>query len=71
MFRSLRASKVNTDHIFAVTIGPSEKQTLARWHLKTPEDVVSAISMLNNLEDAEDVEEVKGTEVTGGTEAQP
>lgn len=69
MFRSLRASKVNTDHIFAVTVGPSEKQTLARWHLKTPEDVISAISMLNNLVDAEDLEETEQSQVAGSAEA--
>ncbi|KAK5168644.1 threalose-6-phosphate phosphatase [Saxophila tyrrhenica] len=70
MFRSLRASKVNIDHVFACTIGPSEKQTLARWHLRAPEDVVSAIAMLNNLADTDDLDfEEDGPGRVNGTEA--
>ncbi|KAK3718025.1 threalose-6-phosphate phosphatase [Vermiconidia calcicola] len=52
MFRSLRASKLRDDHVFAVTVGASSKQTLARWHLVEPPDVVSAIAMLNGTADA-------------------
>ena len=47
MFRSLRASKLPPDHVFAVTVGASAKQTLARWHVVEPPDVISAIAMLN------------------------
>lgn len=47
MFRSLRSSTLPVDHVFAVTVGASAKQTLARWHLVEPPDVISAIAMLN------------------------
>ena len=57
MFRSLRASKVNTDHVFAVTVGSASKQTLATWHLAEAEDVVSAIAMLNKSADAGDIDD--------------
>lgn len=68
MFRSLRQSKVNIDHVFAVTVGPSEKETQARWHLQTPEDVVSAIAMLNNCADPDDFEEAGSSGVVGKSE---
>lgn len=47
MFKTLRSSNLNIDHVFAVTIGKPGKQTLARWHLAEPKDVISAIVMLN------------------------
>jgi trehalose 6-phosphate synthase/phosphatase len=47
MFRSLRASNLNEDHVFAVTIGAGAKQTLAKWHLAEPPDVIAAIAELN------------------------
>jgi trehalose 6-phosphate synthase/phosphatase len=52
MFRSLHSAKLNENHVFAVTIGPSNKQTLARWHLTQPEYVISAIAMLNKAAEA-------------------
>lgn len=67
MFRSLRQSKVNIDHVFAVTVGPSEKETQAGWHLQTPEDVVSAIAMLNNSADPNDFEEAGSGGVAGSS----
>jgi len=48
MFRSLRASKLPDDHVFAVTVGASSKQTLGSWHVPEPADVISAIESLNN-----------------------
>ena len=47
MFRSLRSSKLPTDHVFAVNVGVTAKKTAASWHLVEPSDVVSAIAMLN------------------------
>ncbi|KAH6865239.1 glycosyltransferase family 20-domain-containing protein [Alternaria rosae] len=55
MFRSLRQSKLPTDHVFSVTVGASSKQTLASWHLLEPSDVISVISLLNGSADAGNV----------------
>ncbi|KAF2134873.1 glycosyltransferase family 20 protein [Dothidotthia symphoricarpi CBS 119687] len=52
MFRSLRQSKLPTDHVFSVTVGASSKQTLASWHLVEPSDVISVVSLLNGSADA-------------------
>jgi trehalose 6-phosphate synthase/phosphatase len=51
MFRSLRASSLPDDHVFAVTVGASSKQTIASWHLLEPADVISALSLLNGNTD--------------------
>jgi trehalose 6-phosphate synthase/phosphatase len=55
MFRSLRQAKLNSDHVFSVTVGASSKQTLASWHLVEPADVISCISLLNGSADAGNV----------------
>lgn len=55
MFRSLRQSKLPEDHVFAVTVGASSKQTLASWHLLEPADVISCVSLLNGSADAGNV----------------
>ncbi|CAO2654165.1 Nn.00g108980.m01.CDS01 [Neocucurbitaria sp. VM-36] len=55
MFRSLRQSKLPTDHVFSVTVGASSKQTLASWHLVEPSDVISVLSLLNGSADAGNV----------------
>jgi trehalose 6-phosphate synthase/phosphatase len=55
MFRSLRQSKLPTDHVFSVTVGASSKQTLASWHLCEPTDVISCVSLLNGSTDAANV----------------
>ena len=47
MFRSLREAKLPKEHVFAVTIGPSSKQTQASYHLLEPKDVIDSIAMLN------------------------
>lgn len=52
MFRSLLASPLNPEHVFAVTVGASSKQTLAKWHLLEPSDVISALALLNGQSDA-------------------
>ena len=57
MFRSLRSSKLPKDHVFAVTVGASAKQTLASWHLVEPPDVITVIAMLNGFAEALSVEE--------------
>ena len=51
MFRSLRRGPLNPDQVFAVTVGDSDKDTLAKWHLEEPEDVIAAITMLNSTDD--------------------
>jgi hypothetical protein len=48
MFRSLRVSGLADEHVFSVTVGARSKQTLARWHLLEPADVISTISLLNS-----------------------
>ena len=59
MFRALRATHLPPDHVFAVTVGASSKQTLASWHLLEPSDVISTIAVLNgkaNVGDSGSVE---------------
>jgi trehalose 6-phosphate synthase/phosphatase len=54
MFRALNGLSVSTDgkaaiepeHTFTVTVGPSTKVTLARWHLLEPEDVIECVALL-------------------------
>lgn len=48
MFRALSKFHLPPDHVFAVTVGASSKQTDASWHLLDPADVISAIALLNN-----------------------
>lgn len=55
MFRALRSSGLPEDDVFTVTVGPSSKQTLARWHLLESTDVISAIALLNGQSDAGNV----------------
>ncbi|KAF2772607.1 hypothetical protein EJ03DRAFT_266456 [Teratosphaeria nubilosa] len=55
MFRSLNASSLPRDHVFAVTVGASSKQTLAQWHLLEPADVISTIALLNGSADGGNV----------------
>ena len=55
MFRSLRTSKLPDDHVFAVTVGDSGKQTLAGWYLVDPSKVISAIATLNGTVDANNI----------------
>ena len=56
MFRSLRVSNLKEDHVFAVTIGAGAKQTLAKWHLVEPPDVIAAIALLNSSGDSSRIE---------------
>jgi len=46
MFRALLTGGLNKDHVFACTVGPSSKRTLAAYHLDSPSDVVAALSTL-------------------------
>jgi hypothetical protein len=71
MFRALHASALPADHVFAVTVGPSSKMTLASWHLLEPWDVISTVGLLKDhsaygeagiAEWAEDCEGVSVTE---------
>ncbi|KAF2834824.1 glycosyltransferase family 20 protein [Patellaria atrata CBS 101060] len=52
MFRALANSGLPRDFVFSVTVGPSNKQTIATWHLLEPSDVISVISLLNGSTDA-------------------
>lgn len=47
MFRALNASTLPAEHVFTVTVGASNKMTLAHWHLLEPSDVISSIALLN------------------------
>ncbi|KAK5114507.1 hypothetical protein LTR62_002442 [Meristemomyces frigidus] len=55
MFRALNLSSLSPEHVFAVTVGASSKQTLAKWHLLEPADVISAIALLNGQSDGSNV----------------
>ncbi len=49
MFRALSSmsgNQVNGEHVFTVTVGSSNKITLAKWHLLEPEDVVEMAALL-------------------------
>lgn len=48
MFRALGKFDLPPDHVFAVTVGASSKQTAASWHLLEPADVIETVTMLNN-----------------------
>ena len=52
MFRALNSSRLPPEHVFAVTVGASSKQTIAKWHSLEPSDVVSAVALLNGQSDA-------------------
>ncbi|KAF2457515.1 glycosyltransferase family 20-domain-containing protein [Lineolata rhizophorae] len=62
MFRSLRASGLARENVFAVTVGASSKQTLASWHLLEPSDVISCLSLLNGSADSRNVGTVAALE---------
>jgi len=46
MFRALNGTTLPADHVFTVTVGASNKLTLAHWHLLEPKDVISSIALL-------------------------
>ena len=46
MFRTLKISKLPLDNVFAVTVGPSSKQTLASYHVPESADVIDAIEAI-------------------------
>jgi trehalose 6-phosphate synthase/phosphatase len=54
MFRILKASTLPEENVFAVTVGPSSKQTLAKWHVLDPADVLSIVGMVTNSLDDKD-----------------
>lgn len=37
---------LSANHVFSVTVGPSTKPTLARWHLLEPADVIECVALL-------------------------
>ncbi|KAI8581243.1 hypothetical protein K450DRAFT_233828 [Umbelopsis ramanniana AG] len=45
MFRALCASPVG-DSCYAITVGPSDKKTLANWHVENSEDIVQALGLM-------------------------
>ncbi len=40
------AAELEVDECFSVTVGASTKNTLARWHLLEPEDVIECVALL-------------------------
>lgn len=38
--------KIRPTGVFAITVGPSAKKTLAGWHVTTPEEVVDSVEHL-------------------------
>ncbi|OZJ02982.1 hypothetical protein BZG36_03144 [Bifiguratus adelaidae] len=50
MFLALKGRSIpfgNDDHCFSVSVGPSDKKTLANWHVPTPEDIVKVLGVLS------------------------
>ena len=47
MFRSLQAADLPDDHVFSISIGPSTKKTLAKYHLLEPYALISTIASLS------------------------
>ena len=47
MFRSLIKAKLPEDHFFSISIGPSTKKTLAKYHLLGSEKLIAMIAALN------------------------
>jgi len=45
MFRALCASSVGNS-CYAITVGPSDKKTLANWHVENSEDIVQALGLM-------------------------
>jgi trehalose 6-phosphate synthase/phosphatase len=62
MFRSLNGAsgdELTADEVFSVTVGPSTKVTLAKWHLLEPADVIECVTLLAGMgHDAEKLGEV-------------
>lgn len=48
MFRALKKSSLQQDHVYSVTVGASSKQTDASWHLLEPADVIGTLQLLNS-----------------------
>ena len=46
MFRSLKSAELPSDHVFSISIGPSTKKTLAKYHLLEPSALISTIASL-------------------------
>ncbi|KAG2183739.1 hypothetical protein INT43_006750 [Umbelopsis isabellina] len=47
MFRALRkCDSVQEENVFAVTVGPSDKKTLANYHVDASEDVINVIGIM-------------------------
>jgi len=49
MFRALNSSALPEEGRFSVVVSKAQKPTLAKWRIKTPEDVVDALGRLNGL----------------------
>ncbi|KAH7327801.1 family 20 glycosyltransferase [Stachybotrys elegans] len=61
MFRSLNGlsgTTLHADEVFTVTVGPSTKKTLAKWHLLEPEDVIECVTLLSGVIEGERLSEV-------------
>ncbi|KAI0391542.1 glycosyltransferase family 20 protein [Xylariaceae sp. FL0594] len=49
MFRALNGlsgTRVASDHVFTVSVGASNKPTLAKWHVLEPEEVIGSAALL-------------------------
>jgi trehalose 6-phosphate synthase/phosphatase len=63
MFRSLNGlsgTALSAEEVFTVTVGPSTKKTLAKWHLLEPEDVIDCVALLSGVAHAGGVTERLG-----------
>jgi trehalose 6-phosphate synthase/phosphatase len=56
MFRILKTAKLPEENVFAVTVGPSSKQTMAKWHVLEPADVLSIVGMVTDSPETKDAD---------------
>ena len=47
MFKSLVSANLPDDHVFTISIGPSTRKTVARYHLLEPNALIATIASLN------------------------
>jgi trehalose 6-phosphate synthase/phosphatase len=49
MFNALNRSKLlKPENVFACTVGPSSKQTLAKWHVLDPNEILATIGLVTD-----------------------
>lgn len=54
MFRALNQSNLPEENVYSIKVGPASKQTLAKWHVLEPSDVINTIGLCVDSPDAKD-----------------